>query len=287
MKRMMLGAALGVLAVAGLGAGAGPLAAQEAGNDAKPDEAMSAQERLKDPSVQGAMQEMMGEIFSADPLTPAEEARLPGATLAAEAVIPDGTLMRSLEAMQEGFFATLMDMGVGEGLSDSVLMTTFGLTDEELWDLSEDDRKKLVTLLDPQAAERAKLQTDAVMAAMREVLSRFEPSMRVGLARSYARRFTEEQLADINAFFATPSGRVYAAESWIAASDPQVMAAMGEAMPAMLGTFMEIGETVEEADDSLPPVRGYSELSTAERSQAAELLGISAKELSQRAAPAD
>ena len=242
---------------------------------------------LEDPATQAMMREMMGEFFPVEPLTAEQEARLPATQLAANAVLPDGTLLRTMNMMGEGFLGDIMTMGLSEEVATGSLLDSLGIYEEELDSVTEADRSKLLAMIDPQADARAKLQSDALMAAMADVMAQFEPALRDGLARAYARRFTDQQLADVNAFFATPSGSFYASESWVASSDPQVMAAMTEAMPAMMGAFFAMAETMEAADAELPAVRTYSDLSASERARAAELLGISAKELSQRAAAAN
>ena len=58
-----------------------------------------------------------------------------------------------------------------------------------------------------------------------------DPRMRDGLARSMARRFDARQLADINAFFATPSGHALASQYMQLWFEPDTMRSMMGAFP--------------------------------------------------------
>ena len=50
------------------------------------------------------------------------------------------------------------------------------------------------------------------------------PAMVTVMERAYARRFTVAQMADIKAFFLTPTGQVYAEQSQTVMTDPDVVA---------------------------------------------------------------
>ncbi|KKC25850.1 DUF2059 domain-containing protein [Sphingomonas sp. SRS2] len=65
------------------------------------------------------------------------------------------------------------------------------------------------------------------------------PSLLDAMARAYARRFSTEQLADISAFFRTPSGRAYVAQSATMMSDPDVQAAQRAMMMKSLEGMQE------------------------------------------------
>ncbi|WP_294331027.1 DUF2059 domain-containing protein [uncultured Sphingomonas sp.] len=51
------------------------------------------------------------------------------------------------------------------------------------------------------------------------------PTMLEAMARAYARRFTTAQMAEIGAFFDTPTGKVYAAQASTIMADPDMLAA--------------------------------------------------------------
>ena len=101
---------------------------------------------------------------------------------------------------------------------------------------------------------------DQRMAAYRQVLDEetakmsvvIDPRMRDGLARSMARKFDAKQLADIDAFFATPSGHALASQYmglWFA---PDTMRAIFTAMPEMMKLMPDATEKMKAIDAKFP-----------------------------------
>ena len=80
----------------------------------------------------------------------------------------------------------------------------------------------------------------ALMPAEIEVnmLAALEPTMRTAMAELYAVHFTDAELADIAAFFATTSGATYARQSYALASDPRLLSAVFSEMPTFVGGMM-------------------------------------------------
>ena len=115
---------------------------------------------------------------------------------------------------------------------------------------------------------------NAMVANMGGAYAAVEPPVRAGLAKAYAVRFDEAQLADISSFFATPTGGEFARQSMALFADPQVMGATMEAMPEMIGSFTEMETSMEAALESLPAERDYADLSAAQRARMADLLGV-------------
>lgn len=74
------------------------------------------------------------------------------------------------------------------------------------------------------------------------------PLMLEAMARAYTRRFTLDELKAISAFFDTPAGRAYAAQSTTILSDPDVLAAQ-RAM--MTQAFSGMQERMESLKDKL------------------------------------
>src|SRR3546814_14631564 len=67
-------------------------------------------------------------------------------------------------------------------------------------------------LFDPHRQQREDQITRIVKPLISEALVDLEPPMREGMAKAYARKFTADQLGDLNGFFATPTGHAYASE---------------------------------------------------------------------------
>ena len=241
MKKTAFSLALGTLSL-GLSA---PLAAQdiEIGK-------VEGEVALEPAEAGGAMDEaavlaMMSGMFQAEPLTADQEARLPAATAIVATMMPEGFYGEMMRDMMEKTMRPMMAM------------------------FSEPDFI-LASRLTPDEAAIA----EALIANMGGAFAAVEPPVRAGLAKAYAVRFDEAQLADISSFFATPTGSEFARQSMALFADPQVMGATMEALPEMVGSFTEMETSMEAALESLPAERDYADLSAAQRARMADLLGV-------------
>lgn len=130
-------------------------------------------------------------------------------------------------------------------------------TAERVLDLSEADLAEMMPPSPPRKGEKAKLPSrvplrtmlaekepnfDAKLAAgkafARTMFGKFggvmEPRFRDGLARAMARKFDAAQLAEINAFLATPTGAAYGRQMLGLWFEPEVMRGSFEAFPEMV-----------------------------------------------------
>lgn len=225
-----------------------------------------------------AMGDLFGDMFgTAEPLTPEQEARVPMAQSVVIKLFPEGTYVK----MMDEAMGPMMDSMLGNiaGSPAILLMEMTGLSPSELSDIDNARLEAAVELLDPGAKARNAEIADMSMSLMSDIVVQIEPSYRAGLARAYAVRFTEAELTELDAYFATPVGSKYAAESFLIFADPQVMSAMNqmmpavmEAMPAMMGDIGDIGARY-------PKGRTFSDLSSAEQDKLASLLGVTLEEL--------
>jgi hypothetical protein len=142
----------------------------------------------------------------------------------------------------------------------------------------------MMEIYDPAHKERMRLSTRTMMTEMGALMTRLEPDIRSGLASAYAKRFDAVQLRELNRFFATPTGKAYAADSYIIMMSPDVMKKMQASMPQVLRSMPAIIEKVKSATEKLPKPRTYANLSDAEKSKLAKILGISPKELEEKEA---
>lgn len=262
MKRMFLAAAAGVT----LSLTTAPLSAQTVDS--------------REPTAEelDAIGALFGDMFgTAEPLSPEEEARLGEAMTVVTKLFPKGTYAK----MMEESMAPLLE-GMMGSVGDSPAITLSSLTGIDpltLGAIEDDKLEAALTLLDPGAGER----NAAIGATMFEIISdvviEIEPAYRSGLARAYAVRFSAEELVDLGAYFDTPVGKKYAAESFLIFADPQVMSAMNEVMPAMMQRMPAVMEAMGSVADEFPAGRGFSALSVKERAELASLLGMSEKEL--------
>lgn len=231
---------------------------------------------IDDAETDGAMDEaavlaMMSGLFQAEPLTAEQEARLPAATAIVATMMPEGFYGELMRDMMEKTMRPMMAMF---SEPDFLLASRLTLDEAAIAELGDAEKKELLTMLDPAWDQRADTMVNAIVANMGGAYAAVEPPVRAGLAKAYAVRFDEAQLADISSFFATPTGSEFARQSMALFADPQVMGATMEAMPEMIGSFTEMETSMEAALESLPAERDYADLSAAQRARMANLLGV-------------
>ena len=218
--------------------------------------------------------EMFADAFTAEPLTAEQEDRLPAASALIDTMMPEGFYAEMMESMVEPMLAPMLSMLSGEQGARMVLTSRLALDAQAIDALPGEEAMELAQLLDPGFAGRGEVLEGFLTGMMVDMGSAIEPGFRSGLARAYAVRFDEAQLADIAAFFATPTGRVYATESFRLNADPQVMAASMQAMPAMMQQMAGMEEDIKVAMAELPGERKLGELAPAERRRLAQVLGV-------------
>lgn len=219
---------------------------------------------------------MMSQMFPVEPLTEEEQARLPVSQEIIDKMIPPGTLGEMMGSMFDGIMQPIMEMASTAQAGDVAKL--LGVESDQL-EMSEEELAEAAQILDPVRDQRNSAISAVMPVMMGRVMEAMEPSMRKAMSEAYAITFTEQELADINAFFSTESGLNYARKSFTLSSDPRVIGASLEAMPAMMEIFGEMEAEMEVATASLPPERGFSDLSQAEISRLAELTGLSAQEI--------
>lgn len=92
-----------------------------------------------------------------------------------------------------------------------------------------------------------------IQARTAETIRSGMPPLYDAMGRAYARRFTLPQLADLKAFFQTPTGRYYATQAGTIMADPDIAAAQSAMMgSAMTATQTDVKAMVAEIQ-ALPP----------------------------------
>lgn len=182
------------------------------------------------------------------PVQPAaapDPARLAAAEKAVAALVPKGIYLK----MMRDQFPQMMD---------AMMAQMMGKTAEEMGvPAAEGDGGKTMgeaaASADPHFQERMKIMSRVMGEEMGAVFDKLEPRVRAGLSRSFARRYTTEQLNEINAFFATPTGGAFADQYLLTFMDPEVMQEMMAATPEMMKAMPEMMKKVEAATAHLPP----------------------------------
>lgn len=208
---------------------------------------------------------------------PIDPQRLSLAETTVDYVFPPGTYIRMMQSSLDAVMDTTVESLSALSLRDIARMGR--IPEDRLAELGEGSLAEVMAILDPHYEERTRVGMRAMMDEMTVIMAQFEPDLRDGLAHAYARRFSEAQLAEMNAFFATPTGKVYAAESHLMFATPEMMERVQAFAPAILQQMPDMIATMEEASEQLPPVRRPEDLTEEERARLAELLGLEEEEL--------
>lgn len=208
---------------------------------------------------------------------PIAPAQLAAAKIVVAKVFPDGTYKR----MMGETFSKMMDsmMDGASQLPMRSIAAIGNLDEDKIAALGDTTLAEVMAIYDPHFRERLQIGTRAMMDSMTDMMSSMEPRVRDGLGRAYARRFTAQQLGELNTFFATPTGSVYAAESMSLYMDPEVMTEMTAMMPELMQKMPDFIKAMETSTAALPKPRKLEDLSKAEKAKLATLLGVKEKDL--------
>lgn len=203
-----------------------------------------------------------------------DPARLAAARQTVDYIFPAGTYGRIMSGTMDQMMDSIMDSTAQMPIKSLTAMSGFDTSK-----LGSASIAEIMEIYDPAYKERMRIVTRTMMADMTRLMTQFEPEIRDGLAHAYASKFDARQLGEMNAFFATPTGKAYAADSYLIMMSPEVMAKMQAFMPRLMQQMPAIMEKVKAATDKLPPVRQYADLGEAEKDKLATLLGISRADL--------
>ena len=225
------------------------------------------------PSEEDAIFAMIGKMFDIggesaliDPV------QLKLAESTAAKLLPNGSMKAMMTKMFETFVTPLMN-ALPE-MSQSEIMSKTGIYEGDVETLDDEKRKAVTAILDPTRKDRGKQVIAVITPLLDETMALMEPPMRTGISRAYARKFSAEQLRQINGFFATPTGSAFAAESYPLQADPEVMRAVFQALPDLLKTMKTKGPAMDAEMSKLPKVRTLADLTDAEMASLAKLLNV-------------
>lgn len=208
---------------------------------------------------------------------PVDPASLAAASRIAGAMLPDGTYRKMMSGTVDKMMSGMLDK-MGDLPLREILIAS-GMQDEDVPPIQPGALKQVMTIIDPAHRERMDLGMKAMMGSMIDLMAKYEPAVRDGLAEAYARRFSPTQLGEIERFFATPTGKDYAAQSMLVYTDPAVMDRMMAMVPDMMKEMPKMIGAMTEATKNLPKQRTYKDLTKAERAKIADLLGIDPKKM--------
>jgi hypothetical protein len=188
----------------------------------------------------GQMMAIFDKIFPAQPDPPAP--RLALSRTAVQSLFPDGTYARMMGGMMHGIADRVMGMTAAD----------LGARPDKGKAADTMTLKQKLAKDDPAFDERMRIMEQVIGEEFAKMAAIVEPRMRDGLARSMARRFDEKQLADLNAFLATDSGKAFGSQSMAMYVDPDVMRAMIGSFPEMMKAMPDAMKRVEAATAHLP-----------------------------------
>jgi hypothetical protein len=189
------------------------------------------------------MLQMFDKFFPAQPEP--DPARLALARTTALALLPPDSLGKGVSDMMGGMFEHVLAMRASDFPGTKLKAPAPGSPGDETFHQS-------LVAKDPHFDERMRLTRAAVAAEFMRVSALLEPRLRDGLSRAVARRFDQRQLADINAFFATDSGRALGNHFLGLWFDPDLMRSMMAAMPDMMVAMPGAMARIEAATAHLP-----------------------------------
>ena len=198
------------------------------------------------PPAQAAIAPPVAATLEATPAVDPERLRLARQTV--DFVWPLGTYQRMMSDMMgpDGMLGAVFDMKLGDMVAPGQEMSE---GDKKIADTS---MREAIASKDPHFEERMRITMKVMTDEMGAVMTKIEPAMRDGLSKAFARKFSTAQLQDLNLFFATPTGGVYARESLMLFMDPEIMKSMMGMMPELMNAMPAIEEKVKKATAHLP-----------------------------------
>jgi hypothetical protein len=228
-----------------------------------------------------AIFEMFAKLFDTGDKTPIDPAQLALGQKTAAALLPEGSYGKLMDQVLGKFLEPILEMA--PGLSASMIATQTGMDYVAAEKLTEEQLKAIQAIIDPQRKEREGGMLALMRPMMVEVGKLVEPPLREGIGRAYARNYSAAQLNEINAFFATPTGKAYANGSFAVQFDPEVLSATMQAMPMMMTKIMGGFGDLDGQMKALPQERKLTELSAAELDSLSKLVGRTPAELTAHA----
>jgi hypothetical protein len=217
MKYILVGWALlaSVAVPAQAGAAAAPVA------EDKPEELAKMRDSFDMAKIMGVLDKM----FPAQP-EPAPQ-RLALARATAAGLLPNGTYASMFDELASGMVDHVLSLSAAD----------FDVKDGKGKRPSKTTLRQELAKEDPHFDERLRIMRRVVGEELIKISAVMEPKLREGLARSIARRFDDKQLAEINAFIATDSGKAFAGQTMRMWIDPDVMRSMVQSVPHMIGAM--------------------------------------------------
>lgn len=190
------------------------------------------------------------------PASDIDSARAAAAERVANAIVPDGTMVRLADIMAEMMNGQIMDsMFAGmDSMSAADVLAPYGVEygDKDLAALKKVPFRELMLALDPYFEQRMKLLFTALTERMKPIYVQMEPGIRHGLMQSLAKDYSTAELDQIGAFAATPAGKQFTANILMLFAKPEVMGEMQKSMPEMMKQMPDIMGDIKSSMEQYP-----------------------------------
>ena len=209
--------------------------------------------------------------------TPIDPAMLSKGERIAGAVVPKGSYRK---VMAETFKTMIEPMMAGlDEMPLSAIAAFAGVGEDDIKLKEGATLSDLMMIVDPYFKQRNRAMMNSIADIMIDLSDDIEPSIRQGMARAYARRFSADELEAAAEFYETEAGAKFAGESLSIYTSPEVMSASMEMMPQFMERFMGVMGEMSKGNGDIPPPRSFNDLSDEEKDKFSELLGIDREEL--------
>jgi hypothetical protein len=214
---------------------------------------------------------LFGNMFPKDD-TPIEPALLAKSERIAGALVPAGSYRKIMAETFQKVVGPMMD-GIDQ-VPLSTIAVFAGVPEDNIALKDGATTSDVMTIIDPHYKQRNRAMMTSITDVMIDLSDEIEPSIRAGMARAYARRFSASELEAAAEFYETEAGAKIAGESLAIFTSPEVMSASMEMMPKFMERFFGVMEEITNGSDSLPPPRKFGDLGEDDLRKMSELMGV-------------
>ena len=182
-----------------------------------------------------------------------DPARLAAAEVTIDYLFPLGTYERMMKGTMDQMMDSIISQSFDRPMAET--MKGYGVDDAAIEEMGDASINDMMLERDPHFKERMQISTKVMTNEMVDLMTAMEPAIRETLANIYARKFTADQLAEMNAFFASETGGAFARDYMMVFVDPEMMQSMMSFVPEMMQAMPAIMKKVEEATAHLPPLK--------------------------------
>lgn len=184
---------------------------------------------------------------------PVDPVRLKLAEQTVAKLIPPGTYQKIMKDMMDTMAGGIVDQMMGMDAATMAGMAGEDVGSEAAAAVKGKTMAEILAEADPNFKERMDSTMKVMFTEMGDLMSAIEPTVREALAKIYARKYSAKELADMNSFFATPSGAAFAGNFMATFTDKEMMDASFGMMPKIMEAMPAIMKKVQAATAHLPP----------------------------------